>query len=228
MLMPFGLEILGFWPAEIGLRFMLWVSEEIVALPKANLLLPPISDWGLLLVAVGLLWVCLWQRRWRWIGVMPMLVGMASMLLYVAPDILISDDGKQVAVRMPDARWVMLKGGVDNHVTRQWAQALGIEGFSRRRDEPATEALRCDDSGCLYMGSNTRTMLYAMREAALEGEGCRWNNLTLADFPLSGYPSCEDGIVLAERKLPQAVYFSGDEVRVVDTRAERGDRPWVK
>jgi competence protein ComEC len=63
--MPFGLE---FWPLQamgVGIDFMVATGEWVGSWPGAVSILPQISGLALALIALGGLWLCLWQTRAR-------------------------------------------------------------------------------------------------------------------------------------------------------------------
>src|SRR5262249_41671897 len=53
-------------------------------------------------VVIGGLWLCLWRRRWRFLGLVPIAVGMLYPLYTTLPDFMVTADGKQWAARLDD------------------------------------------------------------------------------------------------------------------------------
>ncbi len=64
LLMPLGLEGWALTPMGWGIEAMIAVARWVAGWPGAVVLLPAMPVWGLALVALGGLWLCLWQRRW--------------------------------------------------------------------------------------------------------------------------------------------------------------------
>ena len=88
--MPFGIEALPLAVMTRGIRMLLAVSDFVASLPGAQVRAPPIAASCLLLIASGMLWLCLWRRRWRLLGVP--VIGLGLLLIPILidpPDILI-------------------------------------------------------------------------------------------------------------------------------------------
>jgi competence protein ComEC len=98
-LMPFGAEQLALVPMGWGIEVMLAVARRVAAWPGAVSLVPVMPIWALVSIALGGLWLCLWRRPWRLLGVLPILAGALAASLAVPPDVLASGDAKLMAVR---------------------------------------------------------------------------------------------------------------------------------
>lgn len=103
--MPFGLEhwpllIMG-WGCDLIIAIAHWVSEW----PGAVILIPAMPMAGLILASLGLIWFCLIIGRWKWMGLVLLLLGCLSPLTQRAPDILAFASGQSsrlVALRGDD------------------------------------------------------------------------------------------------------------------------------
>src|SRR6266404_3210321 len=79
---------------------LLDVSRFVASLPGAQVQAPAIAPVCLLLISGGLLWLCLWRRRWRLFGLAPIGLGLVLIpVLIDPPDLLIAPDGRAIAVR---------------------------------------------------------------------------------------------------------------------------------
>ena len=99
-LMPLGLEAPPLAVMARGIELLLAASDWVAALPGAEISAPPMAPLSLLLIAAGMLWLCLWQLRWRLLGI-PM-IGAGFVLIPILanpPDLLIAPDGKVAALR---------------------------------------------------------------------------------------------------------------------------------
>ena len=117
LLMPFGLERLALVPMGWGIDATIWVAEHVSAIPGNVWPTPRLPMGGLVIVAFGGLWLCLWQGRWRrwgWIGIA---AGMATMFLTRPPDIVIADFGRFVAARAASGDYYVL-GGNDERIAK--------------------------------------------------------------------------------------------------------------
>jgi len=147
ILMPFGLEPLPLAAMSLGLDWMMAVAATAEAWSEgigAVRMAPPAS---LVLFVAGFLWLALWRERWRFAGLLPMLLALPVALLSPRPDILIDDSGEAVAVRSYDGRYVVI--GVKGHrfEVETW---LRTDGDPRDSPSEAGEAdgARCDPLGC--------------------------------------------------------------------------------
>ena len=66
LLMPLGLEHLALIPMGWGIDVTIWVAQCVAALPGNVWAMPRLPAWGIVLVAFGGLWVCLWKAWRRW------------------------------------------------------------------------------------------------------------------------------------------------------------------
>ncbi len=63
LLMPFGLEGAALAPMGQGIELVMAVARQTASLEFSVLYLPAMPVYGLVLVSLGGLWLCLWQRR---------------------------------------------------------------------------------------------------------------------------------------------------------------------
>src|SRR3546814_3875425 len=75
-----------------GIDMVMLTAATVAAWPGAVVQVPPMPDLGLALIVLGGLWLCLWQRAWRWAGLLPILAGALSPLTFQPPDLLVSGD----------------------------------------------------------------------------------------------------------------------------------------
>ncbi len=65
LLMPFGLEALGLIPMGWGIEATIWAAQSVAGLPGNVWSTPRLPMYGLVLIVLGGLWLCLWHGRWR-------------------------------------------------------------------------------------------------------------------------------------------------------------------
>src|SRR5581483_10137028 len=115
LLMPFGLERLALVPMGWGIDATIWVAEHVSALPGNIWATPRLPTAGLAAVALGGLWLCLWQRRWRRWGLAGIAAGLATMALTRPPDLVLADFGRFLAARLPDGAYAVAPGAEAIH-----------------------------------------------------------------------------------------------------------------
>ena len=75
MLMPFGAQGPALVMLGKGIVVMMAMGRWVSNLPGAVSLAPAMPLAALVLISLGGLWTLLWQKSWRWWGLMPMLIG---------------------------------------------------------------------------------------------------------------------------------------------------------
>ncbi len=104
LLAPLGLAAPGFWAMELGARWILAVAHLVAGWKGAVTGIPAPVPAVLPLLALGALWVVIWQGRARWLGVAPLVAGFVLWAILPRPDLLISTDGGLAGVMGPEGR----------------------------------------------------------------------------------------------------------------------------
>ncbi|MGD1880054.1 MAG: ComEC/Rec2 family competence protein [Kiloniellaceae bacterium] len=230
LLMPFGLESLALVPMGWGIDLLLAIAEAVADWPAAALPVPPMPDWGLALVVVAGLWLCLWQGRWRWLAVPGILAGALSPLSFTPPSLLVSGDGRQVGIRDPEGRlWVPSQRG-SRFVLDTWGRQAFVSQTLTwpKLGEGAGGRLHCDPLGCLYrQGTLTAAVLLDPRAA---DDDCGVVAGVVCLVPLRRQPCRGPQVVIDRFDLwrdgAQAVWLGETGSRVETVAGQQGARPW--
>lgn len=229
-LMPFGLEAPALIAMNWGDRAVIWTAEFFGRLPWASLTVPAMPVEGFAVLVLGGIWLCIWTRWWRWIGLLPVLAGLVSPALVTRPDVLVAGDGTVAAVRMPDGR-LSASGKTGGRVTETWRERDGERsaadpwpaagGWSGGR-----RSLTCDALGCLY-GVQGRTVALPRLADALD-EDCGAADAVVTAAVARG---CRAGVVVDRWALrhegAHTLTITADGMEVRTVRGLRGDRPWT-
>ena len=230
LLMPLGLEAVGFVPMGWGIDLLLILAEAVAGLPAAHVQVPPMPLWGLAAVALGGLWLCLWQGRWRLWGVAVILLGVISPATFAPADLLVSGDGRQVALRDSDGRlWVpdQRAGRFTLDIWRRGNHARQLETWPR--DGMAAEGLlRCDPMGCLYEGPHGKVA--ALRNPLGAADDCAAVDVLVSLEPLRRQ-SCSGPALVVDRfdlwrNGAHAIWLTPQGPRADTVRDDQGERPW--
>ncbi|GAB5468991.1 MAG: ComEC/Rec2 family competence protein [Rhodospirillales bacterium] len=226
LLLPFGLEGLAFQPLSWGLALLNAVAQETAALPGALIAVPAMPLWGLACFALGGLWLCLWRSAWRFFGLALLLAGALSPTLLRPPDILITGDGRLIALADPEGRLTLSSARVARFPAEVWL---------RRRAQASAETwdrlegpwLRCDTLGCRYRHDGGLAALALTSEALRED--CQGVDLLIAKSPvprgcLPGGPTIDRFDLW--RDGTHAAWLSAEAVRIRSVAEARGARPW--
>ena len=147
VLMPFGLEGWALLPVGYGVSAMVAIAQWVAAIPYAQSYVRAMPGWGVSLMILGMVWLMLWQRRVRLLGLAMVAVGALSWLSVRTPDMMISHDGKQVAGRIA-GELVVLRGRAQSFIPSQWANLNGMEMLPYAAKDAPT--WRCDERGCIW------------------------------------------------------------------------------
>jgi len=120
LLMPFGLDA-PFWQLlGWGCEALFWIGRGVQHWPSAVIAVQAMPVWGLLAASAGLIWICLghgWNRAWGLLGMAVMALSIATM---AQPDILLSESGRLIALRVPADQLVVSSNRVEKRVRETW------------------------------------------------------------------------------------------------------------
>jgi competence protein ComEC len=230
LLMPFGLEAWGLVPMGWGVDAINGIALGVAAWPDAVLSVPAMPSLSLVLLTLGGLWLCLWRRRWRLWGVLPVVLAAVPFALARPPDLLASADARVIAIRAADGSYLVSTPRPGKMIGETWARRGGGEFAAvwPTTGASADGRLACDRLGCLYRTGGRLVAL--VREPAALPEDCRTADLVVAQVPswrlCHGKARIIDRIDLW-RHGGHAVWFDEDRIRVETVDGSRGERPWV-
>ena len=124
---PAGLAAPLWWLLERTLALLLWLAHRVAEAPGAVAALPAMPTGAFTLVVAGGLWVALWRTRGRWLGVAPFAAGVAWALLTPAPDLLVTGDGRHLAMRVGTGVAV-LRDRTGDYTLDTMAENGGVDG----------------------------------------------------------------------------------------------------
>ncbi len=161
--MPLGLLALALMPVGLGLdrlamlpmgwriEAILWVARTTAALPTATLTVSHAPAWRLALAGLGMAWLGLWRSRIRLAGIAVLAVGLASPLLARPADVLVSADGRLIAVRTTDVVFAEQGNGALRFIRDDRTDYWGADAMRPmpKVGAAADGAVVCDAAGCL-------------------------------------------------------------------------------
>lgn len=103
-LAPFGLWHVGLWLMDLGLRWILFVADQVAGRPGAlgHVVAP---DWPVLpLLSLGLLWIILWRGRLRAAGIVAVIAAGFVWQATLRPSLLVADNGSLIGILGDDER----------------------------------------------------------------------------------------------------------------------------
>lgn len=222
-LMPAGLEA---WPLKAmgaGIGVLNAVAREIAGWPAAQVHVPPMKTTFLVLAAAGLIFICLWKGRLRWIGAAPVAAALIQPWVTPAPDILVDESARVFAVSDARGRLMLPPGRAGRFVRDVWTERYGTS----RQVWPGGD-MACDASGCALARDETRVLL-AFDAAAL-AEDC--GEVDAIVSVVAAYDLCREGLIVDRihlaRRGAHAVWIGKDGVRIRSAMDGAGNRIWMR
>ncbi|MES2903841.1 MAG: ComEC/Rec2 family competence protein [Pseudomonadota bacterium] len=175
------------WAIDRLLGLAHWVS----GLEGAVASLPTMSRWSFASMIFGGLWFCLWTTRPRWLGLAPLLVGAISAALTETPDMLVTGDGRHLAITVPNGPPIILRDKSGDFMRSLMSEAAGHDGEPGLIAEQRTANCRRDSCFAEIDRDGKRWVLLATRSR----DQIAWRELVAA--------CAAADIVVSERWLPQ-------------------------
>jgi competence protein ComEC len=229
LLMPLGLERLALVPMGWGIDATIWVAQQVSALPGNVWTMPRLPPEGLLLIALGGSWLCLWRGSWRRWGLVAIAAGIASMGLTRLPDIVVADGARFIAVRTADGRYLVPTGKGEKIMRSFFASETGavLEAWPDA-GSAAENGLDCASELCRYTARG-RTVAIVTGEAGLPFR-CGGLDAMVSQVP-AGF-RCRSMMPVLDRidswrRGAVALWLDTNGVTVESVNEDRGDRPWV-
>ncbi|WP_354290797.1 ComEC/Rec2 family competence protein [Sphingomonas sp. PvP055] len=153
------------WVTRQAIELLLWIARTTAAIPGSVAPLPAMPGAAYAAMAIGGIWVTLWRTRWRALGVVPFAIGATWAIATPAPDVLVTGDGRHVAIRTAQGDVALLRDRTGDYTADMLAQGGGVAGlpvlWSDQRDA------RCSRDLCLAERAtgNRRWTVLATRSA---------------------------------------------------------------
>lgn len=245
VLMPLGLEAPALWAMGQGVEAILATARLVAAWPEAAPVLPPIPGAALGLATLGFCWLALWRGAVRLAGV-PMMVGaLAAGMLAQPPDLLVTADGRLIALRTAEGVFLQEQPGATAFARAALLRRLGATEAQPlpTMGEAAGGAIACTATACRFRPRAEVAEVVLLRSAPAR-RGQRWPDppdpdlvrevcgqaaLLVSAEPIR--PRCATGASIDRftvwREGAQAVRLGPGGATILSDRSARGERPWV-
>jgi competence protein ComEC len=222
------------WLAGLSIDALLGLAHFVANSHGAVAMMAAMPPWALGSMIAGGLWLCLWTSRPRFWGMAPILLGAAGAAMSPRPDLLVTGDGRHLAVVDSDGTPLLLRDRSGEFIRSVVADSAGFD------DEPEELESRpfasCSSDSCIALleRGGRRWQILATRSA----QSIEWRALVRA--------CSEADIVVSSRWLPRgctprwlkldrdslartggvAVYL-GKEPRALTVAERIGRHPWA-
>lgn len=222
------------WLTGRMLSLLLALAHATAGAPGAVALLPAMPRGAFALMIGGGLWLCLWRTRWRRWGLAPIAAGALWALATPAADLLVTDDGRHLALRGDDGRLAILRPRAGSYVRDTLAEISGAAPDFLDLDALPGAACSADLCAANIDRHGRRWRVLATRSRHF----VRWDEMVRA--------CAAADIVVSDRRLPRAcrprwlradrgllrrtgglAISFGPRPRVATTAGMSGDRPWT-
>ncbi len=225
VLMPIGLEAFALAPMTWGIDAVVGIAQYVAGLPLAVSLTAAMPTAGLAAAALGGLWLCLWRQRWRYVGVAGIVAGVASVYLTDKPDVLVSSDGRLMAIRSLDGELTLSSKRREKRTASTWLRRDGQQGSQSWSAK--IPLLQCDSIACIYEAKGRLVAL--VNDPRALGEDCQRANVIVSAVPVRG--RCPSAQLVIDRfdlwrQGSHAVWLGENDLRIATVASIQGDRPW--
>ncbi|MEM9969695.1 MAG: ComEC/Rec2 family competence protein [Pseudomonadota bacterium] len=124
LLAPFGLSFMGFEIMAPAIAWILKVAETVSGWSGALSLVPTPGATVLPMIALGFVFIVIWNGHARWAGAIPVIAAFWLWSQVDRPTVLIADSGSLVGILGPEGRAVSKSRG-DGFAARSWLENDG-------------------------------------------------------------------------------------------------------
>lgn len=226
LLFPLHLENLALVPMQWGIGLVIDTAQYIASMPHASSMVPTMPPVALGIVALGMCWLLLWEKKWRLAGIPFIIAGMATIFFTPTPDMVIDQKGKLYAVKNQKKELVFNNNRLAHFTRHIWMQRSGQE-----KTIPLSErtGLDCDSSQCDFETRHTRVSF--IHDPTLLSQACKNADIVVN---LTYLPKgCWNGSYAITRKEliekgTHAIWIEDKQhVKVKTVGDMRGERLWV-
>ena len=222
------------WICGQAIDLLIAIAVFTAERPGALARLPSFPSWLFAAIMAGMATIALTHGRVRWAGAGIFAAGCVVALLWPAPDLLVTGDGRHAAVTTNNGILVMLRSGKGDFTRDMLLENSGLPGPPIAMEQ--WNNAQCSGDICVFrlhradrhwdvMATRSRYMVPAMAMAA----ACKRVDIVISDRALPG--SCRPRWLKADRKLLSrtgglAFYLSAGKL---DSVAQRSAHlPWSR
>jgi competence protein ComEC len=243
VIMPFealGLlfDLVGFgapfwWVAGQGISAIIWIAHYVSGLPGAVAMFPAMPDWAFGMIVFGSFWCGILKSAMRWFGLSLCVFGAVGILVAPYPDVLVTGDGKHLAITDADGNFTILRSKAGEYIRDTLKENAGINAEPIAiEDWPGADCsldacvvnLRREERNWTLLAIRTRYSIPAMELAA----ACKRADIVVSERWLPY--SCKPRWIKADRNMLEqtgglAFYLASGKVDSVSQKSRNS--PWV-
>jgi len=210
---------LAFKALSAGLALLTEIAVCVSALPGAAIQVPTPPSVFMALTCLGGLWLCLWQRPWRFWGILPLLGAFSSLLFTCPPDGFIAADGSLIAIRQGETLFVSSEKPSPFY-KQLWMKELALKKVT------LWNSAQFHHGSCLFIDQQRRRLMpHKLRQL------CTRYKVIISTGPIED-TFCPDTLIIDSRRLRQqggyAFWFQSAGCYHLSVRSSLGERPWSR
>lgn len=123
--LPFSENSIFFWLWSKSLQLLCMIAEYVASLPGASIEVKATPTSCLIILSIGILWICLWKRFWRWFGIILIMLSILLWKLFELPAAYVNSKNDVMAYQDESAMHVSNLTR-NTFITNSWAQEWGL------------------------------------------------------------------------------------------------------
>ena len=221
------------WLAGQGISAIIAIAHYVSSLPGAVSMLPAMPLWAYLAMITGGLNLGLLKTNARLFGLLPFASGFAAMLLAPRPDLLITSDGKHLAIVEADGDVALLRARAGDYIRDMLLENAGTTAEPMALEQwPGTVCspdicvieIQRGDRRWQVLATRTPYPVPAMEMAA----ACKRVDIVISDRWLPS--SCRPRWIKADRNMLEQsgglAFYLADQ-KLVSVSDDNSHMPWV-
>lgn len=230
----FGLGAPCWWLAGQGIYMILALAHAVTALPGAVAMLPAMPVWAFAAFIAGALLFGLLVTRVRYLGIPFCIGGVIAMATAPRPDILVTGDGKHVALVRSDGHIALMREKAGDFVRGMIFETAGSDAIATPMEQ--WPGAVCTLDNCVItvaqekrvwtiLATRTASQVPSMEMAA----ACKRVDIVVSDRWLP--QSCRPKWIKADRRLLEqsgGLAFYLNEPRIIAANDANRHMPWVQ
>ena len=186
-----GLGAPLWWLCGLSVNLLLGLAHFVANSRGAVALLAAMPPWALGTMVAGGLWLFLWTSGARFLGLIPIAVGAAAAALSPTPDLLVTGDGRHLALVDSDGTPLLLRERSGDFIRQIVAQASGFDADPQ--DLASRPFSSCSRDACVAVFNRAGRTWRVL--ATKSSQSIEWQALVDA--------CAQADIVVSERWLPR-------------------------
>jgi competence protein ComEC len=218
----------------LAIDALLWLAHAVGSASGAVATLASMPGWAFAAMIVGGLWLALWTGHVRLLGLFPFALGAAAAAAAPTPDLLVTGDGKHLAVVAADGTPRILRNRTGDFMRDVFAESAGFDGDPLVLEEAPFAA--CSRDSCVAdvrKASRSWRVLATRSSAWLEWRDmvrwCAASDIVVSDRWLPR--GCSPKWLKLDRdslgRTGGVAIYLGENPHVATVAEELGQHPWA-